>query len=124
MFYKLASGRGYLKASDVIVSGKTLSPVNTPEQAKADVTVATAADKTKLSESINNSKNVKNSTTYKLSSSDLRNNYDKAVSDATAVNNNASATIAQVNEAVANINEAYAKLNGQKIVVANLSNLT
>ena len=124
LFYKLASGRGYLKASDVIVSGKTLSPVNTPEQAKADVTVATAADKTKLSESINNSKNVKNSTTYKLSSSDLRNNYDKAVSDATAVNNNASATIAQVNEAVANINEAYAKLNGQKIVVANLSNLT
>lgn len=124
LFYKLASGRGYLKASDVTVSGKTLTPVNTPEQSRADVTIATTTDKARLSESINNSRSVKESDTYKLSSSNLRAAYDKAISDATAVNNNTSATVAQVNEAVSNISAAYAKLNGRKVTVANLNSIT
>ena len=124
LFYKLSSGRGYLRATDVIYSGKTLSPVNTPEQALTEVTVATAADKAKLTPSINEANAIKNTDAYKLASSSAKSAYDKAITDATAVNNNASATVAQVNEAIANITSAKAKLDGKKVTVANLSNLT
>lgn len=124
LFYKLASGRGYLKATDVTYSGKTLIPVNTLEQALTEVTVATAADKAKLTPSINEANAIKNTDAYKLASSSAKSAYDKAITDATAVNNNASATVAQVNEAIANITSAKAKLDGKKVTVANLSNLT
>lgn len=124
LFYKLSSGRGYLKDTDVAVSGKTLTPVNTPEQAKEDVTVATAANKAKLLQDINEATSVKNSEAYKLASSDVKAAYDKAISDGTAVNNDATATIAQVNEADAAIVSAKAKLDGKRVAVANMTNLT
>lgn len=124
LFYKLSSGRGYLKYSDVAVSGKTLTPVNTQEQAKEDVTVATAANKAKLLQDINEATSVKNSEAYKLASSDVKAAYDKAISDGTTVNNDATATIAQVNEADAAIVSAKAKLDGKRVAVANMTNLT
>ena len=124
LFYKLSSGRGYLKKSDVAVSGKTLTPVNTLEQAREDVTVATAANKAKLLQDINEATSVKNSEAYKLASSDVKAAYDKAISDGTAVNNDATATIAQVNEADAAIVSAKAKLDGKRVAVANMTNLT
>lgn len=124
LFYKLSSGRGYLKKSDVAVSGKTLTPVNTPEQAREDVTVATAANKAKLLQDINEATSVKNSEAYKLASSDVKAAYDKAISDGTTVNNDATATIAQVNEADAAIVSAKAKLDGKRVAVANMTNLT
>ena len=124
LFYKLSSGRGYLKDTDVAVSGKTLTPVNTPEQARADVTVATAANKAKLLQDINEATSVKNSEAYKLASSDVKAAYDKAISDGTTVNNDATATIAQVNEADAAIVSAKAKLDGKRVAVANMTNLT
>lgn len=124
LFYKLSSGRGYLKASDVAVSGKTLTPVNTPEQAREDVTVATAANKAKLLQDINEATSVKSSEAYKLASSDVKAAYDKAISDGTIVNNDATATIAQVNEADAAIVSAKAKLDGKRVAVANMTNLT
>lgn len=124
LFYKLSSGRGYLKGSDVAVSGKTLTPVNTPEQAREDVTVATAANKAKLLQDINEATSVKSSEAYKLASSDVKAAYDKAISDGTTVNNDATATIAQVNEADAAIVSAKAKLDGKRVAVANMTNLT
>lgn len=124
LFYKLSSGRGYLKASDVAVSGKTLTPVNTPEQAREDVTVATAANKAKLLQDINEATSVKSSEAYKLASSDVKAAYDKAISDGTTVNNDATATIAQVNEADAAIVSAKSKLDGKRVAVANMTNLT
>lgn len=124
LFYKLSSGRGYLKASDVAVSGKTLTPVNTQEQAREDVTVATAANKAKLLQDINEATSVKNSEAYKFASSDAKAAYDKAISDGTIVNNDATATIAQVNEADAAIVSAKAKLDGKRVAVANMTNLT
>lgn len=124
LFYKLSSGRGYLKYSDVAVSGKTLTPVNTQEQAREDVTVATAANKAKLLQDINEATSVKNSEAYKLASSDVKAAYDKAISDGTTVNNDATATIAQVNEADAAIVSAKAKLDGKRVAVANMTNLT
>lgn len=124
LFYKLSSGRGYLKGSDVAVSGKTLTPVNTQEQAREDVTVATAANKAKLLQDINEATSVKNSEAYKLASSDVKAAYDKAISDGTTVNNDATATIAQVNEADAAIVSAKSKLDGKRVAVANMTNLT
>ena len=124
LFYKLSSGRGYLKDTDVAVSGKTLIPVNTPEQAREDVTVATAANKAKLLQDINEATSVKSSEAYKLASSDVKAAYDKAISDGTTVNNDATATIAQVNEADAAIVSAKAKLDGKRVAVANMTNLT
>lgn len=124
LFYKLSSGRGYLKRSDVAVSGKILTPVNTQEQAREDVTVATAANKAKLLQDINEATSVKNSEAYKLASSDVKAAYDKAISDGTTVNNDATATIAQVNEADAAIVSAKAKLDGKRVAVANMTNLT
>lgn len=124
LFYKLSSGRGYLKKSDVAVSGKILTPVNTPEQAREDVTVATAANKAKLLQDINEATSVKNSEAYKLASSDVKAAYDKAISDGTTVNNDATATIAQVNEADAAIVSAKAKLDGKRVAVSNMTNLT
>lgn len=124
LFYKLSSGRGYLKRSDVAVSGKILTPVNTPEQAREDVTVATAANKAKLLQDINEATSVKNSEAYKLASSDVKAAYDKAISDGTTVNNDATATVAQVNEADAAIVSAKAKLDGKRVAVANMTNLT
>ena len=124
LFYKLSSGRGYLKQSDVAVSGKILTPVNTLEQAREDVTVATAANKAKLLQDINEATSVKNSEAYKLASSDVKAAYDKAISDGTTVNNDATATIAQVNEADAAIVSAKAKLDGKRVAVANMTNLT
>ncbi len=124
LFYKLSSGRGYLKKSDVAVSGKILTPVNTQEQAKEDVTVATAANKAKLLQDINEATSVKSSEAYKLASSDVKAAYDKAISDGTIVNNDATATIAQVNEADAAIVSAKAKLDGKRVAVANMTNLT
>lgn len=124
LFYKLSSGRGYLKQSDVAVSGKILTPVNTPEQAREDVTVATAANKAKLLQDINEATSVKSSEAYKLASSDVKAAYDKAISDGTTVNNDATATIAQVNEADAAIVSAKAKLDGKRVAVANMTNLT
>ena len=124
LFYKLSSGRGYLKQSDVAVSGKILTPVNTREQAREDVTVATAANKAKLLQDINEATSVKNSEAYKLASSDVKAAYDKAISDGTIVNNDATATIAQVNEADAAIVSAKAKLDGKRVAVANMTNLT
>lgn len=124
LFYKLSSGRGYLKDTDVAVSGKTLTPVNTREQAREDVTVATAANKAKLLQDINEATSVKNSEAYKLASSDVKAAYDKAISDGTTVNNDATATIAQVNEEDAAIVSAKAKLDGKRVAVANMTNLT
>ena len=48
LFYKLSSGRGYLKQSDVAVSGKILTPVNTPEQARVLLTLQNKLEKTLL----------------------------------------------------------------------------
>ncbi len=97
LFYKLSSGRGYLK---------------------------TAANKAKLLQDINEATSVKNSEAYKLASSDVKAAYDKAISDGTTVNNDATATIAQVNEADAAIVSAKAKLDGKRVAVANMTNLT
>lgn len=124
LFYKLASGRGYVKQSDVQFSGRILNAANTPEQAKADVTIATSANKTKLAQSISEADSVRNSEAFKLASQAAKNGYNEAISKAIKVNDDKTATIAEVNDAEANIVTAKTNLGGKKVAVANLSNLT
>ena len=117
MFYKLASGRGYLKATDVTYSGKTLSPVNTPEQALTEVTVATAADKAKLTPSINEANTVKNSDAYKLASATAKSAYDKAITDPDEVS-----AIVKLAAAVNNVPESSVQFTNNNTTLSIVTN--
>lgn len=125
LFYKLQSGKNdYLKADDVsIVTGAKLTPVNTPESAKAEITNATVADKKALQNALSQDSTVKASEAYRLAAKSLRDAYDAAITNANQINN-AISTVAHVNEAVAQVNTAKAALNGKKVVVKDLQNLT
>ncbi|WEV43945.1 SLAP domain-containing protein [Lactobacillus sp. ESL0684] len=126
LFYKLQSDKngGYIKDDDVSeISGPKLSPVNTPQDAKNDITVAMPSDKTALQQALNQAATVKGSDAYKLSAKTLRDNYDSAITSGNQINTGSS-TIGQVNDALKKINTAQAALNGKKIVVADLNNLT
>ena len=83
--------------------------------------LATTADKAKLTQSINEAVMLRLQRFTSCSTAKAA--YDKAITDGAIVNNNASATIGQVNEAEKHIS-AKAKLNGAKIAVANLNSLT
>ncbi|MEB3362812.1 hypothetical protein SDC49_09030 [Lactobacillus sp. R2/2] len=66
---------------------------------------------------------VKASDAYKLSAKSLRDAYDAAISSGSQVNT-AKSTVTQVNDALSKINTAKAALNGKKIVVSDLKNLS
>jgi hypothetical protein len=125
LFYKLQSDKnGYLKASDVSsISGDKLVPVNTEESAKDETVMATATDKKPLQDALAEVASVRSSDAYKLSAKTLRDAYDNAVTSGTQVNN-ASSTIASVKNEINKITKAKAALNGKKIVVNDLKNLT
>ena len=125
LFYKLQSDRnGYIKQDDISkVSGVKLTPVNTPETAKGETVTATSTDKKALQDLLTQDAAVKASDSYKLSAKALRNAYDSAISSGNQVNT-AIATVAQVSDIVNQINNAKAALNGKKVVVNDLKNLT
>lgn len=125
LFYKLQSDKnGFLREDDIsIVSGHKLTPINTPEAAKNETTSASATDKKALQAALAQDATVKASDAYKLSSKSLRAAYDSAVTTGTQVNTAAS-TVAQVNDALGKINTAKAALNGKKVIVSDLKNLT
>lgn len=125
LFYKLQSDKnGYIKQDDISkVSGVKLTPVNTPETAKGETVTATSTDKKALQDLLTQDAAVKASDSYKLSAKALRNAYDSAISSGNQVNT-AIATVAQVSDIVNQINNAKAVLNGKKVVVNDLKNLT
>lgn len=125
LFYKLQSDKnGFIKEDDVsTISGQKLTPVNTPESAKNATVNAAASDKKALQDLLNQDATVKASDAYKLSAKSLRDAYDAAITTGNQINS-AGSTIAQVNDAVSKINTAKAALNGKKVVVADLKNLT
>ncbi|MDF7672559.1 SLAP domain-containing protein [Lactobacillus sp. ESL0701] len=126
LFYALQSDKnGYIKDDDVSgISGAKLTPVNTPQAAQEAITVATATDKGDLQTALNQDSTVKSSDTYKLSAKSLRDAYDTASSDASQVNSSQTATIGQVKDALAKLTAAKSALNGKKVVVTDLNNLT
>lgn len=125
LFYKLQSDKnGYLRESDISnVNGVKLSPVNTPEAAKNENTFASATDKKALQDALSQDTTVKASDAYKLSAKSLRDAYDAAISSGSQVNT-AKSTVTQVNDALSKINTAKAALNGKKIIVSDLKNLS
>lgn len=125
-FYRLASDpSGYIKADDVsTISGKPLNANNSAQEAQQANTVATSANKAALNTAINGSTAVKNSEQYRLSSIDLKNSFDNAVANAQKVNTSNTSTVLQVNNALSALNKAQSALNGAKVKVANLSQLT
>lgn len=125
LFYKLQSDKnGFLREEDIsTVSGHKLTPVNTPESAKDATVTATATDKKALQDVLNQDAAVKASDAYKLSAKSLRDAYDAAITDGNQVNS-AISTLVHVNDAVTKINTTKAALNGKKVVVSDLNNLT
>ena len=125
LFYKLQSDKnGFLKESDIsTVSGHKLTPVNTPEAAKNETVSASASDKKSLQDALSQDATVKASDAYKLSAKSLRDAYDAAIATGTQINT-ANSTIEQVSSAVSKITTTKAALNGKKVIVADLKNLT
>ena len=125
LFYKLQSDKnGFIKESDVnTVSGHKLTPVNTPETAKNQMVNATDTDKKPLQDALGQVAAVKASDTYKLSAKSLRDAYDAAIATGTQVNT-AISTVAQVNDTLSKITSAKNALNGKKVIVNDLKNLS
>lgn len=126
LFYALQSDKnGYIKDDDVSgISGAKLTPVNTPQAAQEAITVASATDKSDLQTALNQDSTVKSSDAYKLSAKSLRDAYDTASASASQINSSQTATVGQVKDALAKLTAAKSALNGKKVVVADLNNLT
>ena len=125
LFYKLQSDKnGYLKEEDIsLVSGAKLTPVNTPETAKSETVTATATDKKALSDLLSQDAAVKASDTYKLSAKSARDAYDSAIATGNQVNS-AISTVAHITDSVNQITATKAALNGKKVIVNDLKNLS
>ena len=114
----------YVKASDVARSGRKLKTSNTEAEAKADSALATASEKTSLTNSISDESTVKASDKYRLDTWVNRSLYDQAVENAKTVANDKNATKAAVNEALWQVNFAKKNLKGAKVKVKDINNLT
>ncbi|MDF7638306.1 SLAP domain-containing protein [Lactobacillus sp. ESL0791] len=126
LFYKMANNKnGYLRDIDISdVQGVRLVPVNTQEEAKNDVTIATTADKQPLQVALDHGNDVKKSDAYLLSAKSLQEPFDTALTAANSANIGANTTLSDIKQAIDNLNEAEKALDGKKIQVADLNNLT
>lgn len=89
--------RSYIKVTGTRhISGPQLTPINTPEEAKADAKVATRADKTDLQKLIDQDKVVKANENYQKNGSKF---YDRAIKNANEINDSDTASIAEVKQA-------------------------
>lgn len=125
LFYKLVSDKdGFVMADDVTVSGKTLTPVNDPEQAKNDAVVATDSDKASLISAINNADAAENTDAYKFATDTAKANFKQAYAAAQNARTSKTATISVVKNALDNLTKAIANLDGKKVQVTDLNNLS
>ena len=110
---KLNYGNNFIKVSDVkYVSGLKLKALNTIEQAKNDQRIATTADKQELLALFNEGKDLDQNAKY---DTDLMNNYDSSLSNASAIIRSDKATIAQVAEAVWYVKTAKEQLTTMSV---------
>ncbi|WP_242368743.1 SLAP domain-containing protein [Lactobacillus intestinalis] len=125
LFYKLVSDKdGFVKADDVTVSGKTLAPANDPEQAKNDAVVATDSDKASLISAINSADAAEKTDAYKFATDAAKTNFKQAYEAAQNARTSKTATISVVKNALDNLTKAIANLDGKKVPVTDLNNLT
>ncbi|WP_338207093.1 SLAP domain-containing protein [Lactobacillus juensis] len=110
---KLNYGNNFIKVSDVkYVSGLKLKALNTIEQAKNGQRIATTADKQELLALFNEGKGLDQNAKY---DTDLMNNYDSSLSNASAIIRSDKATIAQVAEAVWYVKTAKEQLTTMSV---------
>lgn len=114
----------YVKASDVAISGQKLKTSNTEAEAKADSALATASEKTSLTNAISDESTVKASDKYRLDNWVDRSLYDQAVENAQTVASDKNATKAAVKEALWQVDFAKKNLKGAKVKVKDINNLT
>ena len=125
LFYKLVSDKdGFVKADDVTVSGKTLALANDPEQAKNDAVVATDSDKASLISAINSADAAEKTDAYKFATDAAKTNFKQAYEAAQNARTSKTATIGVVKNALDNLTKAIANLDGKKVPVTDLNNLT
>ena len=125
LFYKLVSDKdGFVKADDVTISGKTLAPANDPEQAKNDAVVATDSDKASLISAINSADAAEKTDAYKFATDAAKTNFKQAYEAAQNARTSKTATISVVKNALDNLTKAIANLDGKKVPVTDLNNLT
>ncbi len=125
LFYKLVSDKdGFVKADDVTVSGKTLALANDPEQAKNDAVVATDSDKASLISAINSADAAEKTDAYKFATDAAKTNFKQAYEAAQNARTSKTATISVVKNALDNLTKAIANLDGKKVPVTDLNNLT
>ena len=110
---KLSYGNNFIKVSDVkYVSGLKLKALNTIEQAKNDQRIATTADKQELLTLFNEGKDLDQNVNY---DTNLMNNYDCALRNASATLRSDKATVAQVGEAIWYIKTAKEQLTTMSV---------
>lgn len=117
-------GNSFVKADDVNVYGIKLTPQNTPEEAKADATLASTSQKDQLKEYVDEAPSVRETDKYKLSSYFLRANYDGVVSDAEKAMKSDKTTALEVKELLWQLKQDKADLNGAKVKVKNIKDIT
>ncbi len=125
LFYKLVSDKdGFVKADAVTISGKTLTPANDAEQAKNDAVVATDSDKVSLISAINNADAAEKTDAYKFATDAAKTNFKQAYEAAQNARTSKTATISVVKNALDNLTKAIANLDGKKVPVTDLNNLS
>lgn len=129
LFYQLASkvagvSEAYVKA-DMVSSDTTLTPDNTPESAKDDVTEVKANSYTPLKNAIDAALKAKETDAYKLASPSLKEAFNTALKN--AQDNYASEsgnTVHYAKQYMNALTAAQGNLNGKKVQVTDLNNLT
>ena len=110
---KLSYSNNFVKVSDVkYVSGLKLKALNTIEQAKNGQRIATTADKQELLTLFNEGKDLDKNVNY---DTNLMNNYDCALRNASATLRSDKATVAQVREAIWYVKTAKEQLTTMSV---------
>ena len=110
---KLSYGNNFIKVSNVkYVSGLKLKALNTIEQAKNGQRIATTADKQELLTLFNEGKDLDQNANY---DTNLMNNYDCALRNASATLRSDKATVAQVGEAIWYVKTAKEQLTTMSV---------
>lgn len=115
-------GNGFVKQSDVKISGVKLDPINTAQEAEQDSKIAT--DKNALQAEIAKSVSIKKSDAYRLTKRTKRETYDNELKSAQDVLNSKNSTIAAVKLAVWSLEQRTNDLDGKKVHVKNIKQLT
>lgn len=118
-------GDSFVKATDVNLNGVKIPTMNTAAEAKSQAdAVATASQKDKLNTYISNAAKVRATEKYRLTTKANRDNYDGAIKDAQNAVKDNNATVFEVDELNWLLNKTQKALDGAKVKVNDINNLT